>query len=260
MPNPTINSITMPSGNVYDIEDTVARAAIGGGITVIGVSINAITDGDNTNPITIGDLTTEEPSDWSTNYTDYYTYSTSTGTFSHVTGETAPTWTANTYYKAKSVSVIANNAILYAKKEFIFTSIDERWHEFGDITGLGALAFKDSASATYTPAGTVSQPSFEGSSLTSTGTFTPSGSVSAPTISVTSAGSTDSITELSVTVSGESLVFSSADTTVKTGDATYGASQPTFTGSEGSVSVSGTPSGTVSQPTFSGTQATITST
>jgi len=45
-------------------------------------------------------LTTSEPSDWSTNYTNYYTYDSSTGQYTAVpVGSGAPTWTANTYYK-----------------------------------------------------------------------------------------------------------------------------------------------------------------
>lgn len=46
-------------------------------------------------------LTSEEPSDWSTNWTDYYTYS--SGSYIPVTGDVAPTWTANTYYRADGV-------------------------------------------------------------------------------------------------------------------------------------------------------------
>ena len=46
-------------------------------------------------------LTSEEPSDWSTNWTDYYTYS--SGSYIPVTGDVAPTWVANTYYKADGV-------------------------------------------------------------------------------------------------------------------------------------------------------------
>ena len=41
-------------------------------------------------------LTESKPIDWDTKYTDYYTLSSST--YTHVTGETAPTWSANTYY------------------------------------------------------------------------------------------------------------------------------------------------------------------
>ena len=70
---------------------------------------------------------------------------------------------------------------------------------------------------------------------------------------------------------GDSITTSNV--TVKTGDASYSASSPaftgtgvrlvtgnistadsaSFTGTEATVSVSGTPAGTVSQPTFSGT-------
>lgn len=46
-------------------------------------------------------LTAEEPSDWSTNWTDYYTYS--SGTYYPVSGSTAPTWQPDTYYKADGV-------------------------------------------------------------------------------------------------------------------------------------------------------------
>ena len=41
-------------------------------------------------------ITLSKPGDWNTNYTNYYTES--SGTYSPVTGETAPTWAANTYY------------------------------------------------------------------------------------------------------------------------------------------------------------------
>lgn len=41
-------------------------------------------------------LQTSEPADWSTKYTEYYTES--SGTYTPVTGATAPTWAANTYY------------------------------------------------------------------------------------------------------------------------------------------------------------------
>lgn len=41
----------------------------------------------------------KEPGDWDTNYKDYYTQTAGTPpTYSHVTGDTAPTWAAETYY------------------------------------------------------------------------------------------------------------------------------------------------------------------
>jgi hypothetical protein len=42
-------------------------------------------------------LTTAQPSDWATKYKDYFTLS--GGVYSPVTGETAPTWAEDTYYK-----------------------------------------------------------------------------------------------------------------------------------------------------------------
>lgn len=42
-------------------------------------------------------LTESKPANWDTAYTSYYTES--SGTYTPVTGETAPTWAASTYYK-----------------------------------------------------------------------------------------------------------------------------------------------------------------
>ena len=315
--NPVLSKITLPSGTTYDIKDAQARSdiadirqAIGGGIVFIGETSTVLTDGATTNPITIN---------------------------------------------SQSVTAVQGNLTVYSSKEFLFDG--SKWIEMGDLSVLGLLAYKDSASGSYTPAGsvsqptftgssssvtitasdnasgnyqpkgTVSQPTFTGSSTTSTGKFTPSGSVSvstngttnktatvspadsgtatytpagsvaAPAISVASAGSTTtvySITDvgtlpsLSTTVANETLTIGfnqgtlptkGSATTVKTGDASYSASAPAFTGtgvrlvtgnipvpssytasfsgSEGDVSVNGTPSGTVSQPTFTGTKAQI---
>lgn len=157
----------------------------------------------------------------------------------------------------ESFTAAMNDAVFYQNKEFIFDGTN--WHEFGDMTGLGALAVKDSASASYTPAGSIAVNAASGSGTS----YTPEGSVSAPTISVASAGSTASITpfgsagslpSLSMNVSNETLTISfspgslpSAGTavTVKTGDASYESSTPIFTGTEKKLA-------------FSGTQATIT--
>ena len=45
-------------------------------------------------------LTTTEPANWETNYTDYYIID--NGEYKHVIGQTVPTWSANTYYKLSS--------------------------------------------------------------------------------------------------------------------------------------------------------------
>ena len=219
-----ISKITLPSGTTYDIKDATARAAIGGAIIIRGTTTTALTDGATTNPITIDN---------------------------------------------ESYTAVANDAVFYGNKEFVFDGT--KWHEFGDMTGLGALATKDSASGSYTPAGTIAVNAASGSGTS----YTPEGSVSAPTISMSSAGSTATIhnpTKATVatavtaaapgatapsnpityySVANETLSLyqigyntgdsiSTSDVTVKTGDATYSASTPSFTGTEKKLAFSGT--------------------
>lgn len=256
-----ISKITLPSGGVYEIKDQGARDLIAELLNYheyLGVTSTVLVDGVTTSPDIV------------------------------IAGETVTASTGDV--------VTANSGGQSGGEEFIYASIGV-WQKFGTLSALGALAYKDSATGSYTPAGTVSQPTFSGSALTSTGNFTPEGTVSqptftgssttstgsftpegtvaAPTISVDSAGATttvNSITDvgtlptLSTTVVNENLTISfsqgtlptkGSDTTVKTGDASYTASAPAFTGTAGSVSVSGTPTGTVSQPTFTGTQGSV---
>lgn len=132
----------------------------------------------------------------------------------------------------ESVTAVTGNLVAYEEDEFLFDGT--KWIEMGNIGSLGALAYKDSAS----------------------GSFTPSGIVSPPTISVATAGSTTTVNSitgvgtlpnLTMTVENETLTFSfsqgtlptkGVDTTVKTGDAAYSATAPSFTGTAGSVTVS----------------------
>lgn len=120
-----------------------------------------------------------------------------------------------------SYTAVANDAVFYSKKEFVFDGT--KWHEFGDMSGLGALATKDSASGTvavpktYTSSSSFSGTgvrletdsqvltgaSFSGTSGSVSVSGTPTGTISkgtgtanytpAGTISVSSAGSTASI-------------------------------------------------------------------
>lgn len=92
----------------------------------------------------------------------------------------------------KSVTANAGGIATYGSAEFIFNGTS--WQEFGDLSGLGALAFKDSASGSYTPAGSVSQPTFSGTEATISSTYTPAGSVTKPTFSGTEATITSSFT------------------------------------------------------------------
>lgn len=307
-----ISKITLPSGSSYDIKDAIARAgieeiktAIAGGVTFMGETSTALSDGATTASIVVGSST---------------------------------------------ISATKGYLVVYSNKEFVFDG--SKWIEMGDLSLIGDLGWKNSASGSYTPAGTVSQPSFTGSSLTSTGNFTPQGSVSlssaastssgaisyisaigtksfsgtaatikpkvtaagtisistgsgtanytpagtvaAPTISVSSAGATttvNSITDvgtlpsLTTTVANEVLTIGfsqgtlptkGSNTTVKTGDATYTATAPaftgtgaeltaTFTGTEVEGTASYTPAGSVTvnsttsylTSSFSGTQGSV---
>ena len=187
----------------------------------------------------------------------------------------------------ESVTAANGDIAVYGNKEFIWASVDSKWHELGDVTNLGAMALANTASATYTPAGTVSQPTFSGSAVS----FTPAGTVSAPDVDVTPtaanikefdgagsvvAGSAASATMPTLTftpdASTENLTISwtdgsftantptevtlptSKETSVLTGVSAALHNAPVFSGTEANI----TAAGTVSQPTFSGTQATIT--
>ena len=146
----------------------------------------------------------------------------------------------------ESVTAEEGDIATYNHDEYIFSSLN-KWQRFGTLSGLGDLAYKNNASTTYTPAGTVSTPVFTGSEMTATGTFTPDGSVAITT------GNGNA----NYTPQGE-------------------VSQPTFSGSEltstgtytpsGSVTISKaqsgetnyTPEGTVSTPTVTVTPDTDT--
>lgn len=163
----------------------------------------------------------------------------------------------------KSITPKAGDIVAYGSSEFVWSDTESKWREFGSTGSLKALAFKDSASAAYTPAGTISQPTFTGTKATisanytpagtvaiskGTGTanYTPQGTVSAPTVTVTANtasikpfGSAGTLPSFTASVSGEtlSLGFSagtlpSAGTavTVATGIKSATASVPTFTG------------------------------
>lgn len=122
------------------------------------------------------------------------------------------------------VSVVAGDVAIYDTSEFIFDGTT--WHLFGDLSNLGSLAYKDSASGNFTPSGSVTQPTFSGTAKylaasvgkatkSMEGSFTPEGTVSQPTFS---------------------------------GNKIY--AHHTFTGSANTSTGSFTPSGSVSAPTI----------
>lgn len=119
-----ISRIQMPSGNVYDIKDAVARQAIAGGVSFIiawnGSSTPVVAD------IPAGVVVTY-------NGTDY------TGTLA------ADSSQAGAFYLVASSDTSQN---IYSEYVAIGTTGSKSWEKLGDTTidlsSLGALAYKDS--------------------------------------------------------------------------------------------------------------------
>jgi hypothetical protein len=148
----------------------------------------------------------------------------------------------------ESVTAKTGDIVTYGSQEFIFNGT--KWQAFGDLSALGELAFVDSASGSFTPAGTVSKPTFTGSSSSVTitaadntnGNYQPKGTVSKPTFTgaaMTSTGTYTPSGSVSLTNTNQTATVSKA----ASGTATY------------------TPEGTVAAPTISvataGSTATI---
>lgn len=127
--------------------------------------------------------------------------------------------------EGKSVTAVKGNITNYEKKEFIFNG--SAWQEFGDLSGLGSLAFKDEATGTYTPSGSVSKPTTTVELNTTT------------VNSITAVGTLPTFT-----VTGETLVLTAGtlptkeDVTVATGVKSVDTTKPSFVGTKTSVTVS----------------------
>lgn len=143
MANSVISKITLPSGTTYDIKDEQARSDIASLMTSVTGAMHYI--GISTTAITDG------------------------GTENASIGGSQKTMTASD----------SGSVVIYGEKEYVWNG--SKWQEFGSTGSLKALAFKDSASASYTPAGSVSQPTFSNGSVTASGKLTPAGSVTVTT-------------------------------------------------------------------------------
>jgi hypothetical protein len=81
----------------------------------------------------------------------------------------------------KSVTAKRNDIAFYDSGEFMFNGT--AWSKFGDLSGLGDLAYKDTASGSYTPAGSVSvtqsQATYVYDGTTGLTTYTEAGAPSA---------------------------------------------------------------------------------
>lgn len=135
---------------------------------------------------------------------------------------------APTGSKYSTFAAVPKGSLVFYKTEEFIKGADDKWHALGSLDTLGALAYKDSVSVSYTPIGTVSQPTFTGSSFTSAGNYTPAGTV---TVGVT--GSSNVTAAVSQAASGT--------TTYKPA----GSVSSTFRGTALSATASYTPTGSV---------------
>lgn len=161
-----ISKITLPSGTTYNIKDATARSAI--------ANLNSF-------EYTVCSSAATTPKD--------VVWKNSSGT--SVTGTLVAS--ASTMHKIYLVPSTNGSKDIYDEYITINTgSSTYVWEMFGNtdvhMSDLGALAKKDSVSATYKPAGTVSQPTFTGTSGDVSVSGTPAGKVKALVSSVEQSG------------------------------------------------------------------------
>lgn len=183
----------LPSGSEYLLKDAQARAdiedlkaAVGGGVSFLGITTTVLTDGATSKRIVIDG--------------DY-------------------------------VDAINGSIAIYDVDEFIWSDITESWHRLGPSGTFRALAYKDSASATYTPSGSISQP------VTT---------VALNTDTVNEISNVGALPSWSATVANETLTFSfdagslptANQKTVATGVDSVSTSTPTFSGNAADIVVS----------------------
>ena len=77
----------------------------------------------------------------------------------------------------ETVTPTAGQLYFYGDQEFIWGN-DDKWHALGDLSDLGNLAKKDSASGTYTPEGSINAQTFTGTAKNVSVNGTPTGSIS----------------------------------------------------------------------------------
>lgn len=181
-----ISKLKLPSGNVYDIKDAVARQAIAGGVSYIiawnGSSTPVVAD------IPYGVTVTYSSTDY-------------TGTFAANSAQ------AGAFYLVHSSST-AND--VYDEYVAVGTTGSKTWEKLGsssiDLSELGDLAFKDTASVTFT-GGTTDK--CLGSDATFTTTVTPTTSKLVTTTVPNVTGNAD-VTIPNITSAGSASTWSFA--------------------------------------------------
>lgn len=186
-----ISEITLPSGVTYDIKDATARNDI------------SMLKGSGTGAMHYAGVTTTALANGSS---------------------TSPIKINEADYTPANGDVV-----IYGQLEFVWSTSDKKWHEFGSTGSLKGLAFKDSASASYTPAGSVSAPTV---------------TVAVNTVKVAPITGVGTLPNFTASVSNETLTlgFSAGslptkgeDVTVATGIKSASASAPAFTGTNATI-------------------------
>lgn len=186
-----ISEITLPSGVTYDIKDATARNDI------------SMLKGSGTGAMHYAGVTTTALANGSS---------------------TSPIKINEADYTPANGDVV-----IYGQLEFVWSTSDKKWHEFGSTGSLKGLAFKDSASASYTPAGSVSAP---------TVTVAVNTAKVAPITGVgTLPNFTASVSNETLTLgfSAGSLPTKGEEVTVATGIKSASASAPAFTGTNATI-------------------------
>lgn len=227
MPNQKlyISKITLPGGNTpYWIKDAEARSLINdikNSVTSVmnfrGKTTTTLTDGSTTNPVQIN----------------------------------------NESYTASAGDIVLTDQTNQSGKTIEYIFDGTKWQEFGSNTSpYGALAYKDNASTSYTPAGGVSQPTFTGTAgevsvsiaadtqtgpvtavanhddiainaITSTGTYTPE----ADSVTTVTNETENKSTTVSAAASGETTYTPAGNVTTATTDTVA----VTISGTEGTA-------------------------
>ena len=226
---PDLKKIKLPNGTTYDLRDSRVDSIISQGTRWVGVTTTALADGSTTSTITIdGESHAAETGDIASYNNMEFIWN---GTIWQEFGSTGS-------LKALAFKDTASGTVAVPKT-----------YTFAGTSASVSVSGTTAGSVSETKGNVTVSPASSG-----TATYTPEGSVSAPTISVATAGTTASVTPFgsagslpsctlpTYTVANEILTITagsfSAGTlpsggtavTVKTGDASYSASTPTFTG------------------------------
>ena len=141
------------------------------------------------------------------------------------------TTSPNVVIAGETVEAKKGNIVNYGSAEFIYTGTV--WQKFGDLSALGDLAYEDTASGSYTPAGTMTDPTVTigGTATAAAQTVTIGGTASAAAQSA-SVGGTASAAAQTATVGGtasaaaQSISLTSSDVSIP--NVTAVGSMPTY--------------------------------